>query len=94
VTYAETIALLRELQVLGFDDEAYRLLRETDPKDTIKAHLDYAAQHREMVPDGQSERIQRRLRLIRDAYIKAAFRSGSTEVFRGLAMAARAEIPG
>ena len=90
--FADTVALLRELMVLGFTDDAYHVLGIA--QDSIQAHLAHASQHANAELDPYSELVQRRLRLVRDAYVKAAFRSGNPDVFRALAVAARAEIAG
>ncbi len=92
-----TLDLLAELEKLGFDDSAFAALhhfRSTrGTEDTIEAHRRYCESHITLRPGGTNDKVQRRLALVLDAYVRGGFKSGRREVFLALANAAVQEIP-
>src|SRR5262245_48437440 len=98
VKATETLELLDQLQALGLDDAAFARLhhhREIQKDETIASFLNYCKgkPDLEFIPDGNNERVHRRLKLVLNAYTSAGFQSGSPSVFGHLADAAYAELP-
>lgn len=90
-----TLELLDKLVGLGFDDEAFWRVhhwREKGDRETIRHHADYC-RGRSSFRTEANPLVQRRLRLVLDAYRKGGFSSRRPEVFTYLAEAAYAELP-
>ena len=93
---SKTVELLDELKGLGFDDTSFwrvHHFREKGECESIRSHRDHCKAVKSFQAHGTNALVQRRLRLIRDAYRKGGFSSGRSEVFQWLAEAAYAEIP-
>lgn len=92
-----TLDLLIELQNLGFENSAFAALHHfqstRDTEDTIEAHRKYCESHTTLRAGGTNEKVQQRLTLVLDAYVRGGFKSGKQEVFVALAKAAVQEIP-
>lgn len=92
----KTLQLLDQLTELGFTDEAFCRLHHFRVKGrnvTIDRFRRYCEELTEgFQADQNNELVQRRLRLVLDAY-NAGFRSSNSEVFCALADAAFAELP-
>ena len=90
-----TIILLDELESLGFDNTAFSALhhfREKGRRETIKSHRKYCENTRQFKENDNNLQVQRRLRLVLNAYVLGGFESQYPEVFLGLAEAAYKEI--
>lgn len=95
VSTAQTLKLLDELVSLGFPDAAFARLhhyREKGRNDTITAHRAYCEKTTHFREGETNELVQRRLKLVLDAYKLSGFRSRRPGVFVGLAEAAYEEI--
>ena len=66
----QTLALLDELQKLGFDNEAFSRLHHFRhrTKETIARHRYYCEKTSTFRPDSANERVQRRLAFVLKAY--------------------------
>jgi uracil-DNA glycosylase len=87
-----TLALLDELQKLGFNDEAFWRLhhfRREGRRATIAPHRAYCEKISAFRPDGTNERVQRRLAFVLKTYREP----GNTKNFIMLADAAFDKIP-
>ncbi|MFP5475934.1 MAG: hypothetical protein ACLGJD_20000 [Gammaproteobacteria bacterium] len=91
-----TIELLDELQLEGFNDQAFGLLHHfrvtRQQMDTIEKHRKYCLQRERLHAGGTNEKVQKRLQLVLNAYRAGPFRGGAA-VFELLAEAAVREIP-
>jgi hypothetical protein len=91
-TKQSALQLLDELEVLGFNDNAFSRLHHDH--DTITPFRNYCINKiQEFTPDGTNHNVQRRLQLVLNAYRAGVFQSGREEVFLALADASVAEIP-
>lgn len=93
---ARTIELLRELVTLGMQDSAFHSIHHYGETERISDHLRYceglvAGQGR--FTTGNNPRVQRRLEIVRDAFVGGNFSRGNPAVFDGLARAAAADVP-
>lgn len=91
----QTVELLDKLVSLGFNDAAFWRIhhwREDGKCESIKHHADYCRGKSYFKTD-TNRLVQRRLKLILDAYQKGGFTSRRQEVFSYLAEAAYAELP-
>lgn len=86
-----TVHLLEHLVKLGFKNEHFYLVHHFE-RESIKSHCKYCEEHPgQFEPDGTNEKLQRRLRIILNAYVFGGFTSKS--VFKALAQASVAEVP-
>jgi hypothetical protein len=91
-----SLALLDELEALGFDDEAFGRLHHYRAKERmarIQAHREYCARIEAFHEDGENERVQRRLERVLRAYRAGGFESRSAPIFVALADAAYHDLP-
>jgi hypothetical protein len=80
---------------MGFDDNAFSLLhhfREQGKQETIESHVLYCTNTKAFHDGKENHKVQRRLRLVLNAYICGGFESQDKEVFKALANAAYFEI--
>jgi hypothetical protein len=86
-----TLALLDELQRLGFNDEAFWRLHHfrRRTRETIGRHRAYCEKTSAFLPDGTNERVQRRLAFVLETYREP----GNTKNLIMLADAAFDKIP-
>ena len=92
----ESIQLLGDLVELGFTNEAFSHLHHFRLKDRnayISAHLAYCEKTESFRDNEENERVQRRLRLVLNAYRAGGFVSRDPSVFVALADAAFYDIP-
>src|SRR5690348_253334 len=90
----KTIALLAELENLGFTDEAFwrvHHFRERRERHPITTHRSYCARTDSFEDDGNNERVQRRLEIVLECYRR--YHTGNPAVFPELADAAYRLVP-
>ena len=86
-----TVELLDRLVKLGFTDEYFDIVHHFEGE-TIERHRKYCLHHGgNFQSGGTNEKVQRRLRIVLNAFVFGGF--ASSEVFRYLAHASVAEIP-
>jgi hypothetical protein len=91
---ADTVALLDELESLGFDNGAFSVVHHFEPAPSIARHRHYCSTRVERFePGGTNARVQQRLRAILGAYRGGGFQRRSADLFEFLARAAVVEFP-
>lgn len=92
---SDTLIILDELQVKGFNDEAFSCLhhfQEAARGDTIAAHRRYCEKTETFADGSNNHKVQERLALVLRSYVLGGYRSGKPAVFVSLAKAAYAEV--
>ena len=90
----KTIALLTELEKLGFTDEAFwrvHHFREKQERHPITTHRSYCAKTDSFEDDGNNERVQIRRKIVLEHY--RLYHTGNPAVFPELADAAYCLVP-
>ena len=86
-----TAEILDRLVALGFTDEIFDIVHHFEGE-AIERHRKHCLEHTgNFQAGGTNERVQKRLRMVLDAYVFGGFTS--PEVFRFLAHASVIEIP-
>lgn len=87
----DTVEILDDLVKRGFTDEFFDIAHHFNGI-SIDRHRAYCLDHTgHFQPDGTNEQVQKRLRIVRDAYVAGRFTNA--EVFRFLAHASVIEVP-
>jgi len=98
-TYADparTLALLAELEALGFPDSAFVILHHHGQPQGITDHRRYCemlAEEGATFRTKNNQLVQRRLEMVLAMYKAGAFASGAPRVFEFMAQAALLEVP-
>ena len=88
---SDTVELLDRLVDLGLTDEIFDIVHHFN-EETIAQHRNYCSEHPgRFQPGGTNEQVQRRLKIMLNAYVAGGFTN--VNVFRYLAHASVTEIP-
>jgi hypothetical protein len=93
---AGTLALLDELESLGFSDEAFSTLHHFVQPERIVSHRRYCAglvEERASFRTNTNKLVQRRLAMVLAMYRAGPFASNDPQIFVHLAQAALLEVP-